>query len=468
MTEQQLLALAPALAGYLQTFLFCCDYTQTFDHLGTYVRGLLSDLPRKSVEPIALQAGTPVRSLQEFLKDHVWHYPRVRDLLQGHVVASLAKVPDADDLGTIGLIDETGTPKKGTHTPGAARQWCGRLGKVENCIVTVHLGVARGRYKTLVDADLFLPEAWSADRVRCRAAGIPDEVVHRPKGDMALEQLDRATSNGVRLDWLTFDEGYGKSPAFLADVDQRRVLFVGEVPRTLSCLAATTTPHRPMPAVKGRPAEEVVHNSRQFRRLEWQVVRLRRQSLADQIWRVKAAPVWLHGEDGWSAWTYWLLWVSNDETGEEKFFISNAPADAKIETLLRVGFRRWNIEHALRVGKTELGFGHFEGRNYVALMRHLSLCLLAMTFVAEQTDRFREKKSGGDAGASVPSDERGLPAMAGGTVRSERRRVAVANHCSSPETQPCGTRFTTKKAAPAQGPQKASTAQEEKTKTRFN
>src|SRR5437868_13026758 len=91
MTEQQLRALGPALADFLNPFLFCCGYTQTFAHLGTYVRGLLSDLPRKSVEPIALQAGTPVRSLQEFLKDHVWHFERVRDLLQGHVVASLAK-----------------------------------------------------------------------------------------------------------------------------------------------------------------------------------------------------------------------------------------------------------------------------------------------------------------------------------------------------------------------------------------
>src|SRR5256714_12939647 len=110
MTEQQLDDLEPARADFLDRFLFCCAYTQTFDHLGTYVRGLLSDLPRKSVEPIALQAGTPIRTLQEFLKDHAWRFAAVRDLVQGHTVASLAKVPEADDLGTVGLIDETATP----------------------------------------------------------------------------------------------------------------------------------------------------------------------------------------------------------------------------------------------------------------------------------------------------------------------------------------------------------------------
>src|SRR5437588_3740187 len=117
MTEQQLHALEPALAGFLRRFLFCCAYTQTFGHLGTYVRGLLADLPRKSVEPIALQAGTPVRTLQEFLKDHDWDADQVRDLLQQHLAGVLAGLP-ADGLGTVGLVDETSSRKHGAKTPG--------------------------------------------------------------------------------------------------------------------------------------------------------------------------------------------------------------------------------------------------------------------------------------------------------------------------------------------------------------
>jgi SRSO17 transposase len=419
MTEHQLQGLGPALARFLQTFLFCCAYTQTFGHLCVYVRGLLSDLPRKSVEPIALLAGTAVRTLQEFLKDHAWDFAAVRDLLQTHVVACLRQVPDADDLGSVGVIDETGTPKKGNKTPGVQRQWCGRLGKVDNCVVTVHLGVARGRFKTLLDFDLFLPESWSDDRKRCREAGIPDGLKHRTKGQIALAQLDRARARGVVLDWLTFDEEYGKSPGFIRGLDDRKQFFVGEVPRTLSCLVVNRTRRRPTEEIPARTAQQVVANSRQFRGQQWQVLRLARQTQAPQIWRVKAARVWLHGEDGWSAGMYWLIWASNDETGEEKFFISNAPEEASLQTLVRVAFRRWNVEHAFRLAKTELGFSHYEGRNYQGLMRHLSLCQMAMTFAADQTDRLRGEKSGGHAGAGVPGNEPGVPQMAAAAVGAE-------------------------------------------------
>jgi SRSO17 transposase len=412
MTEQQLRALGPALANYLDRFLFCCDYTQTFAHLGTYTRGLLSDLKRKNVQAIALKAGTPVRSLQEFLRDHVWDFDRVKQLHQLHTVERLLQPDEPNGLGTVGIIDETSAAKKGNKTPGVQRQYLGCLGKVDNGIVTVHLGVCRGRYKNLIDADLFLPKVWSNDRPRCREAGIPDDVVHRPKWKIALEQIDRARSNAVAFDWLTFDEEYGKSPGFVAGLDQRKLRFVGEVPRTLSCLAVNRQGNRPDKQVKGRAAEEVVGTASLFRAQAWQVYHLPRETMQDQVWRVKAARVWLHSKKGWSAQTYWLIVASNDETGEEKFFLSNAPEDAKIETLVRVAFRRWNVEHSFRVAKSELGFADFEGRNYQALMRHMSLCLVAMGFAAEHTDRLRKKKCGDHSGAGVPGAAGSEPALA--------------------------------------------------------
>jgi SRSO17 transposase len=276
MTEYQLRALGPALADYLDRFLFCCGYTQTFAHLGTYVRGLLSDLPRKSVEPIALKAGTPVRTLQEFLRDHDWDGDRVRQLQQQHTAQRLAAVDPPDELGTVGLIDETSALKKGTQTPGVQRQYLGCVGKVENGIVTVHLGACKGRYQILFDGDPFLPESWDQDRERCREAGIPDDVVYRPKWRIALEQLDRAAGNGVCLGWLTFDEGYGQCPGFVAGLDQRQLRFVGEVPRSFSCLAAVRSGRRPDEGRKGRPAADVVRVSSAFRSQPWRVLRLAR------------------------------------------------------------------------------------------------------------------------------------------------------------------------------------------------
>jgi SRSO17 transposase len=412
MTEQQLRALGPALGDHLNRFLFCCAYTQTFDHLQTYVRGLLSDLDRKTCEPIALKAGTPVRTLQEFLKDHVWDCDRVRQRHQQHIADRLAALDSVDDLGTVGLLDETSALKKGGKTPGVQRQYLGCVGKVENGIVTVHLGVCRGHFKCLLDGDLFLPEDWSNDRPRCRAAGIPDNVVHRPKWQIGLGQIDRARSNGVSLDWLTFDEEYGKSPEFLQGLQDRKLCFVGEVPRSFSCLARNRQGQRPDEHVRARSAEEVVRSASVFRGQCWRIVRLARQTLSEQVWRVKAARVWLHSKGGWSEDSYWLLWASNDESGEEKFFLSNAPEEVAIETLVRVGFRRWNVEHSFRVAKSELGFTHFEGRDYTALMRHLSLCLVAMGFAADHTDRLRKKKSGDNPGASVSGAAGGESSLA--------------------------------------------------------
>ena len=146
MTPEQITALGPAFATYLNQFEDCFVQDRSCDHLHTYCRGLLSDQPRKSVEPIALAADTAVRTLQEFLRDHVWDQQRVRDLFQQWVAGQPAPT-DADDLGRIGLIDETGVAKKGTKTPGVQRQWCGRLGKTENCVITVHLGLAQGPSK---------------------------------------------------------------------------------------------------------------------------------------------------------------------------------------------------------------------------------------------------------------------------------------------------------------------------------
>jgi hypothetical protein len=208
MTPEEIEQLGPAFAAYLQQFLVCCDYTQTFDLLGVYCRGLLSDLDRKTCEPIALAAGVAVRTLQEFLRDWRWSFAEVRDALQRHVAATLPARP-GEGLGTVGLIDETATRKKGTKTPGVQRQHCGELGKLENCIVTVHLGVARGRYKTLCDADLFLPQSWDADRDRCREAGanrrrrtgaVANRFLpyrERPAQLVGCDDLDRREDQGI-------------------------------------------------------------------------------------------------------------------------------------------------------------------------------------------------------------------------------------------------------------------------------
>ncbi len=426
MTPEQIEALGPAFTAYLRQFLFSCAYTQTFDLLHVYCRGLLSDLPRKSAEPIALASGTAVRTLQEVLKDHAWSYRQARTTLQDHVAAALPSVT-GDDLGTVGVVDETGTRKKGTKTPGVQRQHCGELGKVENCVVTVHLAVAKGRYKTLVDAALFLPQSWDRDRDRCREAGIPEAVTHQPKWQLALRQLSRAAANGIALDWLTFDEDYGGRPDFVRGLDQRRLRFVGEVPRSWACFV-----RRPRRGEGGHRADALARHSPAFTGQPWQRSRLERETLGDQEWEAKAARVWLSCAGTPSAGRYWLLWARNVRTGEEKYFLSNAAEGTPLGLMLRVGFRRWPVEHALRLAKGEIGFRHFEGRNYTALMRHLTLCCVTLTFVAGHAEQLRGGKPGGDGGAGVPGPELGVRAVAGGAAGDGPGAVHVGGHLLSP------------------------------------
>ena len=426
MTPEQIEQLGPAFADYLRQFLFCCDYTQTFHLLEVYCKGLLSDLPRKSAEPIALAAGTAVRTLQEFLKDHAWSHAAVRDALQRHVAAALGALP-ADDLGTVGVVDETATVKKGTKTPGVQRQWCGERGKTESCVVTVHLAVARGRYKALVDAGLYLPQSWDADRGRCRAAGVPEEVRYRPKWRIALRQVFDALAAGIALGWLTFDEGYGDKPGFLRGLDALGVPYVGEVPRSFRCFGAPPRAGQP-----GHRADDLVRHSPAFSRQGWQTFALSRQALGEQTWQAKAAPVWLwlDGEPG--AGDYRLIRARNERTGEEKYFLCGGAAAAPLRLRLRVGFTRWNVEHALRLSKTEIGLRHFEGRSYTGLMRHLMLCLVTLTFVAGRAEGLRGEKPGGDGGAGVPGPELGVPGVAGGVAGDEPVAVHVGGHLLSP------------------------------------
>src|SRR5438552_11438030 len=187
MTEQDITALVPAFASYLRQFRGHLGQDRTAQHFDTYCRGLLSDLPRKSIEPIALAAGTAVRTLQEFAVTSNWEHASARDTLQKHLGSVLADLP-ADPLGTVGVIDETSCRKWGDQTPGVQRQYLGCVGKIDSGIVTVHLGVARGTFQALLDADLYLPKGWAADRERCRDAGIPDDVRHRPKWRLAVDQ----------------------------------------------------------------------------------------------------------------------------------------------------------------------------------------------------------------------------------------------------------------------------------------
>lgn len=384
MTDGQIRQLGPAFSSFLRRFRPCFLQGRTAAHFDSYCHGLLSDLPRKTVEPVALASGTPVRTLQEFLATANWDHALARSTLQRHVASLLPGLPPGGRLGTVGVIDETSCLKKGDKTPGVQRQYLGCAGKVDNGVVTVHVGVSRGRFSSLLDCDLFLPESWDADRERCAEAGIPDGVVYRPKWRIAFDQLMRLAGNGVHFDWLAFDEGYGSKVPFLRLLDAAGRRFVGEVPVSFSVRVGGAPGARRADAVLGPDDARGGHRWRQ-----------RRESVADAWWRWEAVPVRVRDRD-------WLLVAAiNEGTGEVKYFITNA-TDQPVARVLEAAFRRATVEHGFRLAKQEGGLTHYEGRQYTGLMRHLILALVVMGFVCIHADGLRGGKSGGDEGAGVP------------------------------------------------------------------
>jgi SRSO17 transposase len=336
MTDEQIRALGPAFAGELRRYRGCFGQDRTAKHFDTHCRGLLSDLPRKSVEPIALAAGTAVRTVQEFLVTAPWGQAAAREVLHRRVVEVLAELPP-DPVGTVGVIDETSAVKKGDKTPGVQRQYLGCVGKIDNGLVTVHVGVAKGAFQTLLDAEWYLPQSWAADRERCREAGIPDAVRYRAKWRIALDQLMRLDAHGVRFDWLTFDEGYGSTGPFLWVLGLVGQKFVAEVPTTFAVRAAPDGPSR-----RADARQPGVRTGR------WRRFRIGRATQADAVWRARRARVWAARR--WHP----LVTAVDEATGEVKCFVTNAVGES-LATVLAVAFRRATVEHAFRAGKTEWG-----------------------------------------------------------------------------------------------------------------
>lgn len=389
MTADEIAVLEPDLAIFLGEFHDCFGRSEPRGKLGDFVRGQLSDLPRKSCEPVALWAGTAPRTLQEFLATDQWDHDRARDRIQ-QIVGR-----DHCDLGAIAILDDSGHPKKGKHTAGVARQYCGNTGKVDNCVVTVHLTYSTfdTSFHTMLDSTLYLPEEWN-DPERRRAVGIPETVGYRPKYVIALEQLDRALANGLHFGWVTADEWYGEKPRFLWGLAERGQRFVVEVPSIQRCW--TSWPG-PAPQTKSSTVANLARYSRYLRQTPVIRCHVKDTHKEPVLWDVRAWPVWLC-LDGHIVGPYWLLCATNVlNPYEEKFFLSNAAPGTPLEVLVHVAFARWPVERCLEDEKTELGMSHFEVRQYTAIQRHLLITQISHLFLARQALRLRKKKSGGHA-----------------------------------------------------------------------
>jgi SRSO17 transposase len=413
----ELRKLRPALDRFTQQFDDCIKTTPSRTHLRTYLNGQLGPLKRKSIEPIALDARVPPRTLQEFFSIHRWD-----EVAVGKRLRKIIKRDHGDPNG-IAILDEGSYKKKGVKTAGVQRQYCGNSGKTENCVVTVHLAYAAGDFHGPLDQDLYLPEeTWSEDRERCREAGIPEDVVYRPKWQIGLDLLDRSLMEGIPISWFTADEAYGRVRALREALTARGINYVMEIPASLTgwTKKPTVEPEGTV-VLSGRTLKKprIFWGQEKARKVSkiwkrggrsWKRYKVKTTDKGPMVWEVRETR-FFPNNGGVPGEEERLLIAREVLSGEVKYFLAKAPGDVPLGTLLFVAFSRWRIERLFEDAKGEVGLHHFEVRNYRSLMRHLVLSNLSIYFLYEQTDRLREKKSGVD---SISGEDGG-----GGTAGSD-------------------------------------------------
>lgn len=403
MDVQVLRKLRRNLDRFLRQFDDCIKTQPSRDHMRTYLNGQLGSLKRKSIEPIALEAGVPPRTLQEFLSIHRWDEAAVARRLREILMR------DHADSSAIGVIDETSFPKKGDKIPGVQRQYCGNRGKVENCVVSVHLAYVTPEFHALIDGDLYLPEeSWAEDPHRRREANIPDDVLYRPKAQIALDLLERSRQDGVRLRWITADELYGRSKEFRDSVSDSGLNYIVEIPSSLSGWARMPRVEPPGTVLPSGRTSRKTHlasgenAARPVSKLwkrggpSWQTYRIKDTDKGPEVWHIRETTFYPN-DGGRPGRESRLIIARHALSGEVKYFLSDAGPEVPLKTLLYVAFSRWHVERLFEDGKGQVGFHHFEVRNYTSLIRHLILTNLSLYFLCEETTRLRGEKSVVDA-----------------------------------------------------------------------
>ncbi len=299
------------------------------------------------------------------------------------------------------LLDESAMAKKGVASAGVARQWNGRLGKVDNSQVGVYAALCRGEIASLLSARLYLPERWVSDVDRCERAKIPeDQRVYRSKSTLALEMVDEADRNGVRYGFIAVDGGYGKEPAFLRALDARGKHFVADVHKDQHLYVTDPQPAVPINVGRGRQPTRAATETVPIRvdawaaaqpPSAWQRLTLREGEKGEIAALYLHAQVWLW--DGKEDKAHrWHLMVRREPGARtpSHYCLSNAPEGTAIEVLAQVQGQRFFIEHAFREAKSECAMADYQVRRWDAWHHHMALVMLAALFLIKRKVAHRE------------------------------------------------------------------------------
>jgi len=368
---------------------------------GVYVRGLLLNGERKSIEPLAtrLPEGN-VQAMQQFIGQSPWEWTPVWERLGRRMTAEL----EADPAW---VIDDTGFPKQGTHSVGVERQYSGTLGKTGNCQIAVSVHHVGEQGNVPLGWRLYLPESWANDVQRRREAGIPEEIVFRKKGELALEILDQVRGWGLADRVVLADAGYGESTEFREELEKRGLSYaVGVMPNTgvwlkppKLTLVKGTGKGRPPSAVRCGDQRPLSVEEAATRAKGWKKIRWREGSkgwLESRFWATRVQPSHRYQDGRPPGKEVWLLAEGSDSgSPPTKYWLCDLPAGASPRRMVRLVKCRWKIEQDYHQLKEELGLDHYEGRNWQGWHHHVTMVMLAHAFLTLETLRSKKKLLGG-------------------------------------------------------------------------
>lgn len=366
--------------------IFKCHTRDSSGYAQSYIAGLLSRAGRKNMERFTEELpDLSYQNLQQFLTSSPWKSDELWNYVAHRAVACF----DSKAEITL-LIDESGFAKKGDRSAGVARQYNGRLGKIDNSQVGVFSALSQGSRCVLTGARLYLPEEWTTDPKRCEKAGIPqDQREFKTKNALAWELIEQSERRGIRFEWVGADEAYGRDQDLLLKIAGLGKLFMVDVAHNqqvwVTCPPGDVRPEA-VKASGGCGVEELWEDGRKQAR----TIVLRGGENGEvkvKFWRKR---VWIWPPSSELAMAVWLA-VSVRADGTLKFSISNAPEDFDSDALAKSQAQRYFIERALEDGKSELGMGEYQVRQWPAWHHHMALVGAAMIFALEERQQVEGK-----------------------------------------------------------------------------
>jgi SRSO17 transposase len=394
---------AARFAQYVETITSSLGHADRAVPFRSYCAGLLLPGDRKSIEPIAARV-EPARvqaahqSLHHLVAKSDWSDDAVLAAVRGHVLPIIHKRGPIRAL----IVDDTGMPKKGRHSVGVARQYCGQLGKQDNCQVAVSLSVANDHASLPIAYRLYLPQDWAADRNRRERAGVPDDVVFQTKPQIALGQIRASIASGVQAEMVLADAGYGNDTDFRDGITAAGLAYVVGVQSTISLWPPGQHPLPPKTwSGRGRPTSAIRRDAdhqpvsaktmalalpkRAWRRVTWREGS--NTMLTSRFAAVRVRPAHRDYARSTPRPEEWCLieWPAG-EPEPTKYFLSTLPATISRRALVNAAKLRWRIECDYQDLKQELGLGHYEGRGWRGFHHHATLCIAAYGFLISERE----------------------------------------------------------------------------------